>query len=316
MSKVLVTPRSLTGAHSRGLEPLEEAGYELVFSAAERLPSENELVALLPGCVGYLAGVEPIGERVLAAATELVAISRNGVGTDNIDLVAAERYGVQVLRAHGANSRAVAELALALTLGCLRHVAWQDSLVKSGALERIQGREAGGRTLGIVGCGAIGKLVAKLGLALDMRVLGHDVAPDASFAPSADFRFTTLDEVFGAADVVSLHSPPLPSGRPLVTAETLAGMRVGAVLINTARAGLVDPVAVLAALDAGSLSAYATDTADAESPDLAPLLRHERVIATPHIGAYTEESVARATAVAVENLLQALATPARDDVPA
>lgn len=316
MSKVLVTPRSLTGARSPGLEPLGEAGYKLVFSSPERLPGENELVELLPGCVGYLAGVEPIGERVLAAATELVAISRNGVGIDNIDLVAAERYGVRVLRANGANSRAVAELTLALTLGCLRHVTWQDALVKSGTLKRFQGREAGGRTLGIVGCGAIGKLVAKLGLALDMRVLGHDVAPDKRFAPSANFRFATLDEVFGAADVVSLHSPPLPSGRPLVTAAALAGMRAGAVLVNTARAGLVDPAAVLAALDAGSLSAYATDTADAESPDLAPLLRHERVIATPHIGAYTEESVARATAVAVENLLRALASPGGDGFPA
>lgn len=310
MSKVLVTPRSLTRARGPGLEQLEEAGYELVFSSPGRLPGEDELLALLPGCVGYLAGVEPIGERVLAAASELVAISRNGVGIDNVDLAAAERYGVLVLRAAGANARAVAELTLALVLGSLRHVPREDALVKSGSLERFQGREAGGRTLGIVGCGAIGKLVARFGLALGMRVLAYDVAPDESFAPAADFRFATLDEVLSAADVVSLHSPPLPSGRPLVAEAELARMRAGAVLVNTARAGLVDPTAVLAALDAGTLSAYATDTVDAESPDLAPLLRHERVIATPHIGGYTEESVARATAAAVENLLEVLASPA------
>ncbi len=308
MSKILVTPRSLTPARGPGLEPLERAGYELVFSAPGRLPGEDELLALLPGCVGYLAGVEPIGERVLAAAPGLVAISRNGVGIDNIDLVAAERHGVRVLRADGANSRAVAELTLALVFGALRHVPREDALVKAGKLERFQGREAGGRTLGIVGCGAIGKLVAEFGLALGMRVLAYDVAPDVSFAPATDFRFATLDEVLAAADVVSLHCPP-PSGRPLVTEVELARMRAGAVLVNTARAGLVDPTAVLAALRSGSLSAYATDTVDAESPDLAPLFRDERAIATPHIGAYTEETVARATAAAVENLLRALASP-------
>jgi D-3-phosphoglycerate dehydrogenase len=309
VSKILVTPRSLTSARGPGLEPLEQAGYELVFSAPGRLPGEDELLALLPGCVGYLAGVEPIGERVLAAAPGLVAISRNGVGIDNIDLVAAERHGVRVLRADGANSRAVAELTLVLVLGALRHVPREDAFVKAGKLERFQGREAGGRTLGIVGCGAIGKLVARFGLALGMRVLAYDVAPDVSFAPATDFRFATLDEVLAAADVVSLHSPPPPSGRPLVTAVELARMRAGAILVNTARAGLVDPTAVLAALRSGSLSAYATDTVDAESPDLAPLFRDERVIATPHIGAYTEETVARATAAAVENLLRALASP-------
>lgn len=309
MSRILVTPRSLTRAHGPGLEPLEEAGYELVFSSPGRLPNETELIALLPGCVGYLAGVEPIGERVLAAATELVAISRNGVGIDNVDLAAAERHGVQVLRASGANSRAVAELTLALILASLRHVPREDALVKSGSLERFLGREAAGRTLGIVGCGAIGKLVAQFGVALGLRVLAYDVAPDETFAPAGDFRFATLDQLLSVSDVVSLHCPPLPC-RPLVAEAELARVRVGAALVNTARAGLVDPAAVLAALDAGSLSTYATDAVDTESADLAPLLRHERVIATPHIGGYTEESVARATAAAVRNLLVAFASPA------
>jgi D-3-phosphoglycerate dehydrogenase / 2-oxoglutarate reductase len=315
VSRILVTPRSLTRARNPALEPLEQAGYELVFSAPGRLPSEAELVALLPGCVGYLAGVEPIGERVLAAAGELRAISRNGAGVDGIDLDAAERRGVAVVRAPGTNARGVAELTLALILDCLRHVPRQNALVKSGSLERLQGREVGGRTLGIVGCGAIGKLVAVFGLALGMRVLACDVAPDESFAPAGDFRFAAFDEVLSAADVVSLHSPPLASGRPLVADAELASMRPGAVLVNTARAGLVDPAAVLAALDATTLAAYATDAIDAESSDLAPLLRHERVIATPHIGGYTEESVARAATAAVENLLAALSARRESATP-
>jgi D-3-phosphoglycerate dehydrogenase / 2-oxoglutarate reductase len=310
MSRILVTPRSLTRDGSPALKPLEEAGYELVFSPPGRLPSEAELVDLLPGCTGYLAGVEPIGESVLAAADELVAISRNGAGIDNVDLEAAGRQGVLVLRAAGANARAVAELTLGLILCSLRQIVRESTLLAHGSFERLQGHEAGGRTLGVVGCGAIGRLVTRFGLALGMNVLAHDVAPDNGFSPGAGFRFATLAEVLSAADVVSLHCPPLPDGRPLLAAAELALMRPGAVLVNTARSGLVDPAGVLAALDASALSAYAMDVADAASTELDALLRHERVIATPHIGAYTEESVARATAAAVENLLDALSSPA------
>jgi phosphoglycerate dehydrogenase-like enzyme len=310
VSRILVTPRSLTRDGSPALRRLEDAGYELVFSAPGRLPREDELLTLLPGCVGYLAGVEPIGERALAAAGDLVAISRNGTGVDSIDLQAAERHGIAVLRAAGANARAVAELTLALILASLRHLVTENALVKSGSLDRRQGREAGGRTLGVVGCGAVGKLVSEFALGLGMQVLAYDIAPDERFAPAPGFRFAPLDELLAAADVVSLHSPPSDSGRPLIADPELARMRAGAVLVNTARAGLVDPAAVLAALDAGRLSAYATDTIDTSSAELASLLRHERVIATPHIGAFTEESVARATEAAVENLLAALSSAA------
>ncbi|MFN2627669.1 MAG: phosphoglycerate dehydrogenase [Gaiellaceae bacterium] len=308
MTRILVTPRSLTRDRGPGLEPLARAGFELVFASPGRFPNEDELIAVLPGCVGYLAGVEPISERVLAAATELVAISRNGVGTDNVDLVAAERLGISVRRATGANSRAVAELTLALILASLRHVPHEVALVKSGSFDRLLGREAGGHTLGLVGCGAIGKLVAQFGLALGMRVLAYDVFPDETFKPGGDFRFATLDELLAESDVVSLHSPPLSSGRPLLAEAELAGLRPRAALVNTARAGLVEPAAILAALDAGSLSTYATDAVDRESAEVAPLLRHDRVIATPHIGGYTEESVPRATAAAIENLLEAIAS--------
>jgi len=240
VTRILVTPRSLTRDRGPGLEPLARAGFELVFASPSRFPDEDELIALLPGCVGYLAGVEPIGERVLAAATELVAISRNGVGTDNVDLVAAERLGISVRRAAGANSRAVAELTLALILASLRHVPHEDALVKSGSFDRLLGREAGGRTLGLVGCGAIGKLVAQFGLALGLRVLAYDVSPDETFEPGGDFRFATLDELLAESDVVSLHSPPLSSGRPLLAEAELARLRPGVALVNTARAGLVD----------------------------------------------------------------------------
>lgn len=305
MSRILVTPRSLTRSSGPELEPLERAGYTLVFSTPGAVPDEEELVRLLPGCVGYLAGIERIGERALDAADALVAISRNGAGIDNVDLAAAAERSIAVLRAAGANARGVAELTLALLLGAFRQVPRHDAAVKSGVVERFQGIEAEGRTLGLIGCGAIGRLVAGLAAALGMRVLAHDVAPGEDLRESERFRLASFDEVVASCDALSLHCPPLPDGRPLIGAAELARMRRGAVLVNTARADLVDGPAVLAALEDGSLRAYATDTVDGET-QIDALLRHRLVIATPHVGAYTAESVARATEAAVRNLLDAL----------
>lgn len=304
MSRILVTPRSLTRAPVPELAPLEEAGHTLVFSTPGTLPGEEELRRLVPGCVGWLAGVEPITAHVLEAADALVAISRNGVGVDNVDLEAASERSIAVLRATGANASGVAELTLALALAALREIPRHDAAVKSGSLERFRGGELAGRTLGVVGIGAIGRIVAELGAALGMRVLAYDIAPPDGLPPGV--AFTELDDVVAASDVLTLHCPPLPDGRPLLGAPELERLRPGAVLVNTARAALLDAAAVLAALERGALRAYATDAIDDPAEDAA-LLRHPRTIATPHIGSYTDESVARTTEAAVANLLVALA---------
>ncbi|GAA4668600.1 NAD(P)-dependent oxidoreductase [Amycolatopsis dongchuanensis] len=300
--KILVTPRSLTKAGLDGvpeLAPLTEAGYELVPGPAGRLPAEEDLLDLVPGCGGWLAGVERITDRVLAAAPELQVISRNGAGTDAIDLDAARARGVRVERAAGANAQGVAELTLALTLCALRDVPWSAASVRSGGWSRAQGRELADVTVGVVGLGEIGRRVASAFRALGARVLGYDPFVSTSDAVS-------LDELFGRSDVVTLHCPPPSDGKPLVTADLLDLAPRGAVLVNTARSVLVDDDAVHAALEGERLSAYAVDAFDTEPPELTPLLRHERVLATPHIGGYTDASIRRATAAAVANLLAVL----------
>lgn len=274
-----------------------------MFSTPGALPGEEELRRLLPGCVGWLAGVEPITARVLEAADALVAISRNGAGVDNVDLEAAGARSIAVLRAPGANARGVAELTLALALAALRRIPQHDAGVKAARLERFQGVELAARTLGVVGVGAIGRIVAGLGAAVGMRVVAHDVVTPAGLP--TEIRLAGLAEVVEASDVLTLHCPARADGAPLLGAAELSRMRTGAVLVNTARAGLVDGDAVLAALERGALRAYATDTVDTAA-EVGPLLQHPRTIATPHVGSYTEESVARATAAAVANLLEAL----------
>ena len=301
--KIAITPRSLSGAGHPALSALTDRGYELVYPAPGRTPSEAELLAAVPGCVGWLAGVEPIRAPVLAAAGDLRVISRNGVGVDNIDMRAAEARGIRVERAVGANARGVAELAITLMLSAFRQVPWCDARLHGGDWARRQGVEAAGRTLGVVGCGAIGRLTSDLALGLGMKVIGHDPFPPQGYAPDG-FRLGTLDELFSAADAVTLHCPPAET--PLVDAAALARMRAGGVIVNTARAELVDDAAVLAALDAGRLAAFATDVFRTEPPEPSALLAHDRVILTPHAGGFTAESVERATRVAVENILKVL----------
>lgn len=309
-ARVLVTPRSLTAAGLGAvpeLEPLRAAGVELVPGPAGRVPDEADLLALVPGCAGWLAGVERVSATVISAAPGLRVISRNGTGTDGIDLDAAARAGVAVERSPGANAQGVAELALALALAALRHVPWSAAALRGGAWQRWQGRELADCTVGVVGLGAVGGRVAAAFDALGAGVVAHDPYAPAGAAGRAPLL--DLPDLLAASDVVTLHAPPPAHGGPLLDAAALAVMtaeRPGGVLVNTARAALVDDDAVLAALRSGGLAAYAVDAFDTEPPAPSALLRHERVIATPHIGGYTAASVRRATAAAVEALLRHL----------
>ncbi len=304
--KILVTPRSVTAGGHPSLARLEAAGYEVALSAAGRQPTEQELPGLLQGCVGYLAGVEPISGATLETAKDLKVIARNGVGLNNVDLAAAERLGIVVRPAVGANARGVAELAVAHLLSLARWVPWSDARIKAGGWERRKGIELLGRTLGIVGCGAVGRIVAKLALGFDMKILAFDVKPDVAFAPSADFRFAPLAEVLEHSDFVSLHCPAPPGGKPLIDGAALARMKKGVLIVNTARADLVDRAALSAALKCGQVAGAALDVFETEPPAGDPLVVEDRVVATPHLGGFTDESVDRAVAAAVDNLLEEL----------
>jgi len=305
--RILVTPRSLTQGDLDSiaeLQPLRIAGYELVSAPAGRTPTEDDLLALAPGCVGWLAGVERIPASVLAAATDLRIIARNGVGTDNVDMTAAAGAGVAVTTAAGANAQGVAELALTLALVCLRQVPWSSAAVRSGGWDRWPAKEVSEITVGIVGLGAIGRKVKAAFSALGATVIGYD-----PYTSAEGIRLVGLDDLVASADVVTLHAPPPDDGSALIDAARLARFSEGAILVNTARASLVDDRALLAALEEGRLSAYAVDAFETEPPEVTPLLLHGRVIATPHIGAYTSASVSRATTMAVNSLLNNLKNP-------
>ncbi len=304
--KILITPRSITRDGHHCLGRLSDAGYELSFAPAGRKPTAEELTQLLPRCVAMLAGVETISADVLDAADRLRVIARNGVGVDNIDLQAAERLGIKVCRAVGANARGVAELAIGLIFSLARAIPFSDCRMKSRQWERREGFELAGKTLGIIGCGFIGQQTACLAMGLGMRVVAFDPVPCESFRPGGEFSYAAFSDVLAKSDVISLHCPPPADGKPIIDAAALAAMKAGAVIVNTARPELFDEDAVLDALDSGRLAGLATDVHRQEPPADTRLVGHDRVIATPHIGGYTRESVDRAVAMAVDAILENL----------
>ncbi|MEN6318027.1 MAG: phosphoglycerate dehydrogenase [Rectinema sp.] len=306
MENIIVTPRSLSKGNNPLLARIKDAGYNLVFPNPGKQPTEDELVEVIGDAVGYIAGVEPITAAVLEKAEKLKVISRNGTGIDNIDLETARKKNIKIRKADGANARGVAELTIGLILAAVRDIVLSDRSLKSGIWNREKGFELEDKTLGIIGCGKIGQLVSRFALEFGMNVLAYDAYPNPDFHPSGNFRFDALRAVLKNSDIVSLHCPPLPDKRPLIEAAEIATMKHGAIIINTARQSLVDEKALLEALDSGILHCYAIDAFDKEPPDDLSLAKNERVIVTPHIGGFTEESIQRATEAAIDNLLESL----------
>ena len=307
--RILVTPRSLTAQGIDTvpeLEPLRQAGFSLVSGPPGRTPSAAELERLLPGCVGYLAGVETISAPTLLAATSLKVISRNGVGTDAIDMNAAAERGITVRIATAANAQGVAELTLLHTLQALRHFHETMTSVRAGGWARTRGSEIHGTTVGVIGYGQIGRRVARMFAACGAEVL----ASDPYAAGDEHATLVSIDELLERSSIITLHAPP--ADRPLIDALALGRVRHGALLVNTARSALVDDTAVCAALESGTLRGYAVDAFDEEPPSPSPLLHHPRTYPTAHIGGYTSESVSRASSTAVQNLLDELLS--RDDL--
>jgi len=304
--KILVTPRSVTKNGHPSLDALKDAGYEVVFSKPGCFPTEEELIELLPGCVGYLAGIEEISAKVLDSAKDLKVISRNGTGVDSVDLEAAERNGIRICRAEGTNARGVAELAFAHILSSVRSVSFSDSEMKNGRWTRRKGTEIEGKTLGLIGCGKIGQQVAAFAIAFGMKVMAFDPYPDNSFSILGEFEYCSLEELLTGADIISLHCPANPKGIPSIDKRAIGLMKDGVHIVNTARGSLLDDDAVLEALESGKIAGVTLDAFKSEPPEDWRLSQDARVTATPHIGGFTEESIAKVMTVAVDNLLSAL----------
>lgn len=281
-------------------------GFRLVY--AGRTPAEDDLVRLCNEHrpIAIIVRYGRITRRVLDAATGLRVISKHGSGIDTIDVRAANERGIAVKAAAGANAAAVAEHAWALILACAKSVPELNARMHAGHWDKATHKsvELGGRTLGLIGIGAIGSRVAAVGLALGMTVIAHD-----RFVPGAPPGVTLcdLDDVLRRSDVLSLHCPLTDDNRNLIDRAALARMRAGAILVNTARGGLIDEAALVEALRSGRLRAAGLDTYSTEPPPAQLALRDlPGVIMTPHIGGVTVEAYRNMGIAAANNVLAAL----------
>ena len=287
--RVLVTPRSYGQNDPQLRADLEEAVGEVVYSAGSRPLTSEEMRNLLPGCHGYIAGLDTIDRAVLQAADQLKVIARYGVGVDKVDLTAAREMGIVVTNTPAANAVAVAELTVGLMLSLARSIPQANAATKAGGFPRLEGVALEGKVVGLLGLGAIGKQVARRLRGFDCTVLAFDTAPDERFAQAHGVELRTHEEVVSRADLLSLHLPVLPETRGLVNTAFLHHMKRGAFFINTARGELVDEAALLEALRSGHLRGAALDAFATEPPPPDhPLLALPQVIATPHTGAHTD----------------------------
>jgi D-3-phosphoglycerate dehydrogenase len=297
----------VTGADlaPQAVELLQE--FEIIY--AGKTPDEESLVQLCEETqpLAIIVRYGKISARVMDASKKLRVISKHGVGIDTIDVEAAAKRGIAVKAAAGANAAAVAEHTWALILACAKGITQLNTRVHAGFWDKSTHKslELNNRTLGLIGIGAIGQRVAEVGATLGMRVIAYD--PYASNVPAV-VTICELNTVLAEADVLSLHCPLTAGNRKMINRETLASMHDGAILINTARGGLVDQTALLEAIQAGKLRAAGLDTFESEPLSSSHIFRGiPNVILTPHVGGVTSDAYVSMGTAAARNVLQALA---------
>jgi D-3-phosphoglycerate dehydrogenase len=304
---------AMTGWKVLITDGLSDKGIAILSSAAQ-VDNKPDISAddLLKVAVEYDAlvvrGRTKVTPAVFDAATKLKVVGRAGVGVDNIDLTAARSHGVTVVNAPKSTSLAVAELALAMMFALARMLPKADATMKQGQWikKQLEGIELNGKTLGIVGMGNIGTLLAQRATALGMKVIGYDTLVSPEEIKKRGAEPVALLALYAEADFISFHLPLTPESKGMVNGQAFAQMKHGVRIIDAARGGIIDETALVAALESGQVAAAALDVFATEPPGLTALVAHPNVVATPHIGAQTEEAQDRAAEDIASEVLNVL----------
>ncbi len=305
--KVLVTPTSYASQDESLKTTLEAKVGEVVYNKTGKPLSSVQLQDMLIGVDGMIAGLDEIDAAALSDVRDLKVIARYGVGYNNVDLEIAKEHKITVTNTPGANAKSVAELTIALMLNLLRPVLSAVNKTKVGGWPRFKGFSLEGKTVGLVGCGAIGKETARRLAGFDCEILAYDVYEDDTFANENQVSYVPMTELLNKSDIVSLHLPGIPETVGIVDEEFFAQMKPEAFLINTARGELIDEVALVAALQSNRLKGAALDVFQKEPPEKEnPLLQLEQVIATPHMGAHSDSATNAMGWMALEECLAVL----------
>ena len=291
-----------------GIRLLEETGCQIDRNDLGR-PLEFEDLKDLAGDVdGVIAGVDVWDERLLARAPKLKAIARFGVGIDNLDLEACKRHGITVSNCPGINTNSVAEHALMLILGLIRHLRECDQSSREGRWLRIMHHELRGQTVGLLGFGAVGRRLAELLGPFGVKLIAYDKYPNEVQAQRLGVTLMSQEEVISQADILSLHTPATPETTHLINQDSISIMKDGAFLVNTSRGVVVDEAAVYEALQSGKLGGYGADVFEHEPPTKDnPLFACENYLCTPHLAAESYENWTQTGIVTAQALLDVFA---------
>jgi len=305
--KILVTPTSFKKEQNiEARKTLERFADEVVYNESGKPLNSEEVSKLLKGIDGYIAGLDYIDKNALSEVNRLKVISRYGTGIDRVDLEAAKEKNIRVTYTPNTNTVAVCELAFSLLLCLARDLTNLDRRVKNGQWPRNIGIELKGKTLGLVGFGAIGKNMAARARAFGMNVIAYDPYFDEDYASEIGVKRKTLKDLIKISDFISLHCPCNNDTKYIIDKKAIASMKDGVIIINTARGGLIDETAVAEAIKAGKISGVGFDVFETEPVTESPLLGLENVILTPHTGAHTKEAISNMGVMAVNNLIDVL----------
>jgi D-3-phosphoglycerate dehydrogenase len=288
-------------------EKLRAFAKEIVVNPHKRPLQGDEIIELLQDADGYIAGLDYIDAQTIERMPDsLKVISRYGVGYERVDIEAARARGIVITNTPGANTNSVADLTFALMLNAARNVCALNDRVKNGEWPRASGIEIYQKTLGIVGFGAIGRAVARRARGFDMALLAYDPYVSQKDADEYYVTMTDLKTLLVQSDVITLHMPVTEQTKNMINAQTIALMKDGVVLINTARGGLIHEGDAQSALLSGKIGALGLDAFAVEPPVGNPLLKLDNVIATPHTGAHTKEAIHNMAMMSVDNLIDVL----------
>lgn len=305
--KVLVTPTSLQpGKNKEALETLQNFTTDLVFNTTGRPLTEDELIPLLADCDGYIAGLDEVTAKVLAACPNLKIVSRYGAGFDRVDINAAKEHGIIVTNTPGVNAQAVGELAFGLIMSVARNIPYLNEMTRKGEWVRSTGIELKGKTLGIMGLGAIGKVVARCAQGFGMDVIAYDPFINEAYCQENHIGNCTFDEVVEKSNVISLHLPLNDSTHHMIGKDAIARMKDGVIIVNASRGGIIDEDAAYEGLKSGKIAGLGLDAFEVEPPKDSKLFEFPTVIATPHTGAHTKEATQNMANASVKNLIDVL----------
>jgi D-3-phosphoglycerate dehydrogenase len=303
--KVLVSSRAFGKLDSTPIDIIENAGFEVIKNPYGRKLEENELLELISDVIGMIAGTEAITENVIINADSLRVISRGGTGLDNVDLNAAEKYGVTVYNTPDALTQAVAELTIALILALHRRIVEADGSIRKGVWIPVMGRLLENKTIGVIGLGRIGKQVVRLLQPFGLNFIAFEPNPDNDFVREYQISLKSLTDLFKESDILTLHLPLNNETYHIVGEKELSFIKKDAIIINTSRGGLIDENALYNSLKKGLIGGSALDTFEDE-PYNGPLKNLYNVVLTPHIGSYAKEARSRMEIEAAKNLINGL----------